>query len=147
MADVKIDVKLDMPRILDKVENDEFGLFLAKDWMRLISPYVPRGNTDLLSLSASYEPFKITYWQPYSHYMYNGIVYVDPTYNVGGFTNDGGITFWSRPGIKKIPSGRKFNYSKDINPQATDHWDKAAEQAGQKKKLIEAANNYLRRIK
>ena len=51
----------------------------------------------------------------------------------GGFTSDGGITFWSRPGGKKEPSGGHFNYSKDINPQATDHWGQgAAEQAGQK---------------
>lgn len=145
MADVKVDVKLNMPRILNKVENDNFGLFLAHDWKRLIDPYTPHRD-GLMERLVMIQPFTIIYVMPYSHYMYNGIIYVDPLFKVGGFTNDGGITWFSRPGVEKIPSGRKFNYLKDPNPFATDHWDRKAEQAGQKKKLITAANNYLRRL-
>lgn len=139
-AGVKIELKSE--KIYDKLHNDNFGLFLAIEWKRLIDPYTPRRNGQLTQL-VSYAPFEITYRSPYSHYMYNGIVYIDPVYKVGGFTNNGGETWFSRPGIAKIPSGRRFNYLRDMNPYAADHWDKAAEKAGQKEKLISAANKYL----
>lgn len=139
-----IKVTLNMPRILNKVENDQFGIFLIREWKRLINPYTPRRDGQL-ERNVAYRPFEMTYNEPYSGYMYRGILYVDPVYRVGGFTNDGGITWYSRPGVKKIPSDRGFNYLRDMNPYATDHWDAAAEQAGQKDKLIRAANQYLRR--
>lgn len=145
MADVDVKVNLDMPRILSKLENDSFGLFLIHEWKRLINPFTPH-REGILEDNVAYRPFEMTYMEPYSHYMYHGIVYVDPQYKKGGFTSDGGITFWSRPGIEKIPTGRPFNYTKDHNPQATDHWDKAAEKAGKKEELIEVANRYLRRL-
>lgn len=144
MPDIK--VTLDMPRILNKVENDKFGLWLIKEWKRLINPFTPHRD-GLLEHNVKYSPFEATYLMPYASYMYGGEVYVDPEYYTGGFTSDNGVTFWSRPGVQKIPSGRRFNYSTDHNPQATDHWDKAAEAAGQKEKLIKSANNYLRRIR
>lgn len=145
MSDGLININLNMPRILNKVENDEFGLFLAKEWKGLISPYTPRRNGQLWR-NVVYEPFKITYKENYAHYMYYGIVYVDPVYHFSGFTKDGGETWKSRKDVKKIPSGRRFNYRTDSNPYATDHWDAAAEKAGQKEKLIVSANKYLRRI-
>lgn len=145
MSTVKAEVKLNMPRILDKVENDSFGMFLAREWKRLINPYTPH-RTGNLERNVQYRPFEIEYMSPYSHYQYEGNLYVDPLYKVGGFTRDGGITWFSRPGIKKVPTSTPLNYLKDHNPQATDHWDQAAEKAGQKEKLIEAANDYLRRL-
>lgn len=143
MADSEIHVELNMPQILDKVQNNKFGLMLINEWYRLISPYTPRRD-GLLMQNVTLKPFKVTYNSPYSGYMYRGIVYVDPIYKVGGFTNNGGETWWSRPGIQKVPSGKPFNYRTDKNPFATDHWDKKAEQAGEKDKLIQAANEYLR---
>lgn len=143
MADVK--VELNMRRVLDKVENDQFGLFLIHEWKKLINPFTPHRDGQL-ERNVAYNPFTVTYNEPYSHYMYGGILYVDPVYGVGGFTKDGGVTWFSRPGVAKVPSPRGFNYSRDHNPQATDHWDKAAERAGQKEKLVTSANQYLRRI-
>ena len=145
MSVVETKVTLNMPRILNKVENDNFGLFLAHEWKRLINPYTPhRGGN--LERNVEYKPFQIKYISPHSHYQYYGVLYVDPLFRVGGFTNDGGVTFFSRPGIKKVPTTTPLNYLKDHNPQATDHWDIAAEQAGQKEKLIRAANLYLKRL-
>lgn len=141
-----VTVSLNMPGIINKVENDNFGLFLAKEWHRLISDYTPH-CTGQLERNVQLSPFTIRYMEPYSHYMYHGQVYVDPQYGVGGFTKDNGATWFSRKGIKKVPSGRVFNYRKDPNPYATHHWDHAAEQAGQKEKLIRSANEYLRRLK
>ena len=52
---------------------------------------------------------------PYAHYMNEGIVYVDPVYGYGAIPlkdKAGNLTgFFSRKGIKKIPSGRELNYS------------------------------------
>lgn len=142
---VQAEVKLNMPRILDKVENDRFGMFLAREWKRNINPYTPHRDGNL-ERDVVYRPFEVEYMSPYSHYQYEGNLYVDPLYKVGGFTRDGGITWFSRPGIKKVPTSTPLNYLKDHNPQATDHWDQAAEKAGQKEKLIEVANDYLRRL-
>lgn len=140
-----VKVELNMPRILNKVENDQFGMFLANEWHKLITPYTPRRD-GILFENVSYKPFEFTYNTPYAHYMYNGVQYVDPVLGVSGFTNDDGATFFSRKGVEKIPSGKTFNYRTDRNPYATDHWDQAAENAGQKDKLIRSANEYLRRL-
>lgn len=144
MNNVKAVVSLKRQQILNKVENDRFGTWLAKEWYRLITPYTPRRD-GLLEQSVTYAPFAITYSQPYSHYMYEGEKYIDPDYRVSGFTNDGGETWFSRPGIKKIPSGDPLNYRTDMNPYATDHWDQKAAKAGQKDKLGRAATKYLNR--
>lgn len=145
MSNVKVELNLNMPRILNKVENDQFGLFLAREWKRLINPFTPH-RTGNLERIVEYKPFQIKYLSPYSHYQYCGVLYVDPLFGVGGFTKDGGITWYSRPGVKKVATTTPLNYLKDHNPQATDHWDQAAEKAGQKEKLIRAANLYLRNL-
>lgn len=143
MSSVK--VELNIPKIVDKVTNDRFGTFLAKEWKRLINPFTPH-RFGKLEETVTYRPFEIEYMQDYARYMYYGEVYVDPIFNASGFTNDGGITWRSRKNVKKIPSGRRFNYLADPNKHATDHWDQAAEQAGQKQKLIAAANLYLQNL-
>ena len=145
MADNTIKVILNEPKIINKVQNPEFGLFLAKEWKRLINPWTPHRNGNL-ERDVVYRPFEIEYISNYSHYQYNGMLYVDPLYKVGGFTRDGGITWFSRPGIKKEPTTTPLNYLKDHNPNATDHWDQAAEKAGQKEKLAKAATLYLQRL-
>lgn len=144
MADVRVDVQGITEEAYRKLQNPSFGLFLAHQWKRLINPYTPHREGNL-EQNVTYEPFAITYNAPYSHYQYSGVVYEDPIYHAGGFTNNGGIDWWSRPGIKKQETTRPLNYLTDHNPQATHHWDKAAEQAGQKDKLIADANRFLRR--
>lgn len=144
MNNVKAVVALKRQQILNKVENDRFGVWLAKEWYRLIRPYTPYRD-GLLELAVSFAPFEFTYWQPYAHYVYNGEAYVDPDYDVCGFTNDGGETFFSRKYVKKIPGGFDLNYRTDMNPYATDHWDQKAAKAGQKDKLGRAATKYLNR--
>lgn len=51
---------------------------------------------------------------PYAHYMNEGILYVDPKYGYGAIPlkdKSGNLTgFISRPGVKKVPSGRKLEY-------------------------------------
>ena len=54
------------------VNNDKVGRFVAETWANMFEKYVP---ADKVILATSYrtEPFKVTYYQPYSHYQWNGI--------------------------------------------------------------------------
>ena len=70
-ADSTIKIELHEKNIYDKVQNDRFGLFLAQEWKRLISPYTPR-REGTLEDTAQVRPFEIEYIQPYSAYVYYG---------------------------------------------------------------------------
>ena len=71
MSNGTVKVVLNEPSILNKVRNDKFGLFLAQEWKRLISPYTPR-REGTLEDTAQVRPFEIEYIQPYSAYVYYG---------------------------------------------------------------------------
>ena len=138
-------VKIDNAKIFGVLQKAEFGTFVSKEWKRLIDPYTPLGETGSLQSEAVVQPFQIVYGMAgsksnaYASHMYNGNVYVDPLYKVGGFYSEG-YGWWSRRGVTKIPSGRPFNYT---NPMATDHWDEKAAQAGQTDKLVQIINSAL----
>lgn len=53
------------------VDNDNFGLYAAQEWKRLISPFTPR-RTGTLEDTAIVNPWKIEYIQPYASVVYNG---------------------------------------------------------------------------
>lgn len=138
----EIVVNLDPAAIERRVNNDKFGLLAAGEWKRLIDPYTPH-LTGQLQSDVTLSPFEIEYNSKYAHYIYTGEVYVDPLYHVGGFNNDE-YGWWSRPGVKKIPSGRSFrHYTTNTNPMATDHWDTVAANAGQVDKLVQTLNDAL----
>lgn len=61
----------------------------------------------------------------YGHYVYEGALYVDPTYNVGAFYAPG-YGYWSRPGVPKVKSERELEYQTTHNPLATAHWGEVA---------------------
>lgn len=60
----------------------------------------------------------------YGHYQHEGVVYVDPVYQVGAFYSPE-YGFWSRPGVTKVPSDRQLTYSQ---PMAQAHWGEVAYQ-------------------
>lgn len=47
---------------------------------------------------------------PYAHYQHEGEKYVDPKYQKGAFHDPISGRYWSRKGVKKVPSGQKLNY-------------------------------------
>lgn len=103
---------------MDKVGNEKFGLFISSTWKKLIDPYTPRDTGVLMGAAGTtvtVMPFKLQYNAPYAAAVYE---------------NSRGVNFITSG------SGR--------NPFATDHWDEKAAAAGQKDKLIKAANNALR---
>lgn len=108
-------------------------------------PYVP---ADKLVLSQNVRVYVkngkglIHYLSPYAHYQHEGVLYVDKETKKGAFT-DGEGRFWSRPGISKIPSEKKLEYSTFRRPLATSHWEEAMLR-DRKEDLIEAYQNYLR---
>ena len=91
---------------------------LAKE----MNPYVPM-QTGVLSQSIEITPDYVRYIQPYAHYQYTGIVY-GPNYPI---TENGVITGWFSPPGKgsKHPTGEPIQYSTEMHPLATHHWDKA----------------------
>ncbi len=138
---MKLIINLNDEQILNKLSSNEFGLFVSKEWKKQIDPFTPKetgtleGNIELL-------PFGIHYKQNYAHYMYEGIVYVDPVTGASGFLTDEG---WkSRYGVTKVKSNRKLKYGK-VNPYSTDHWDIKAARAGRLRKLYKTLNLALQR--
>jgi hypothetical protein len=98
------------------VGNDAVGMFLAETWGTMFNKYVP---ADKIILANSYrtEPFKVTYYQPYSHYQWYGI---------------------SR-------SGRPLNYSHEKHILATSHWEEVAGRE-KGKEVAQAITNYIKRM-
>ena len=75
-------------------------------------------ETDTLNKSTRGEVYLYPPDSDYGHYQHEGEVYekgafYDPEYG-----------YWSRPGVKKVPSGKPLNYSRE---SAEAHWEEAAE--------------------
>lgn len=98
--------------------------------------YVPEDSGELISNSRVDNQCNIIYNTPYAHYQYIGKVYVDPKTGKGAFFNEN-YGFWSRPGIKKIPTEKDLQYHK---PGSGPYWDKrmvSVEMANIQKELQE----------
>lgn len=76
-------------------------------YLRLL---MPRENGLMISNTRNREPGLITVETPYAHYMNEGILYVDPKTKKGAFHNPQTGEFWSRPNVKKNPSGKPLKY-------------------------------------
>nr|DAN93199.1 MAG TPA: Minor capsid protein [Caudoviricetes sp.] len=80
-------------------------------------------ETDTLNKSTRGEVYLYPPDSDYGHYQHEGEVYEDPVYGKGAFY-DPEYGYWSRPGVKKVPSGKPLNYSRE---SAEAHWEEAAE--------------------
>ena len=92
--------------------------------IRYCTPYVPM-KTGLLAQSpnaaSKIGQGEIVWETPYAHYMYYGEVYGP---NIPVFEDDSGVPtrYFSRPGQKKHPTGKKLQYDTSTNPQAGPFW-------------------------
>lgn len=68
---ITVRVDLNEAQILQRVQNDRFGLFVAQEWKRLIDPYTPR-DTGTMQDTAKITPWTITYDTRYARYVYYG---------------------------------------------------------------------------
>lgn len=136
-------VSLNLERLGKKIDIAQDALD-AQVWSDM-KQYMPHdtGNliadTERLNQSTRGEVYKFDPASDYGHYQYEGILYVDPVYNVGAFY-DPAYGYWSRPGIEKIPSERKLEYTQ---PQAVSHWDEEAARK-HKKEWINVAKRSVR---
>lgn len=80
-------------------------------------------ETDTLNKSTRGEVYLYPPDSDYGHYQHEGEVYENPVYGKGAFY-DPEYGYWSRPGVKKVPSGKPLNYSRE---SAEAHWEEAAE--------------------
>jgi hypothetical protein len=67
---VSIDVNVDIPRIMRKLNDDSFWTFAATEWWRLYSPYTPKQEGLLIS-TVDITPKQIEHTVPYAHYQYD----------------------------------------------------------------------------
>lgn len=115
------DVNVDIRGITAKAENDPaFWKYVAVQWHKQYTPYVPFGETGLLRSQVTFAPKEITHTVPYAHYQYEGKVY-GPNYPI----TEGGraVGFFSQPNRKKKPTGKALKYT---DPKASAKWDLAA---------------------
>ena len=112
-------IQVDTKGITQKIENlvdDKLMLQVHELFAKMCEPYVPMGDTQMLSNSglSHITPQYVHYTQPYSHYIYKGELYL---------TEDGRA--FANFGEKKYPTGIDLNYSQELHPKATKEWDKA----------------------
>lgn len=113
---VRISVKINSPsRTINRILDDDVGIFTASTWATQFKKYVPM-DTGILSDSYSVEPYKVIYTQKYAYYQWKGI-------------------------SKK---GNPLNYSKEKHYLAGSHWEETA-QRDKKKIVANAITNYIRR--
>lgn len=106
-------IDLNEPRIREKVTSDRFGLLVSNELKRLLDPYTPYREGQLIGVTGDTVkklPFKLHYTMPYA----------EPVYYSNG-----------------------WDFSKEKSKFATDHWDEAAAKAGQLDKLYRTLNNAL----
>lgn len=125
----------------EKTGGGKGRLRLAQDAKRLMDPYVPASQAEMLSQNVRVytdgDQGVVEYNSPYAHYQYEGEVY-GPNYPI---KDQGIIVGWYSP-PHKTPTGKKLKYSDFPHPLATSHWDKAMMTA-RKGDLTKAYQKYL----
>lgn len=109
---VNVTANIDPNLIANRTPKADHALAVqaAKD----TEPFVPM-RTGNLRNSAQVSGGTITYPGPYAHYLWEGIVFVDPKTGYAGIPT---MTGWfSRKGVTKVPSGRMLNIR-----QGQSHW-------------------------
>lgn len=110
-----------LEKLMLEMQNPDTMTAIYNALARHCDPYVPMRSGDL-SQTVNVSEEGVRYSQPYAHYQYVGEVY-GPNIPI---KEDGEIVGWfSPPGQKKHPTGRKINYKTDYHPLATSHWDQA----------------------
>lgn len=106
--------------------------------LRVCDPYIPKDEGNLIESGIENTKIgsgEIAWPGPYAHYLYEGIVYVDPVTKCAGFLTDEG---WkSRKGVTKVPSERKLQYQGESI--RGDHWFDRAMQDGGLEQVEKAA--------
>lgn len=102
-------------QIIDKygLENGRTQRVIDSAFMGYLDKYMPADSNQMIT--SMYNSTKVGSGEidintPYTHYQHEGVKYIDPKYKIGAFHDPVSGRYWSRPGIKKVPSGQKLNY-------------------------------------
>ena len=118
---MKIDYEIAFSSIQKQQIVDKYGLeggrtqkVIDSSFMNLMEPYMPMYDEEQMIMSM-YRSTKVGSGEIdintlYAHYQHEGEKYIDPKYKIGAFHDPISGRFWSRPGVKKVPSGQKLNY-------------------------------------
>lgn len=118
---MKVDSMIAFSGIQKQQILDKYGLdggrtqkVIDSSFMGYLDKYIPMDN-DMQLITAMYDSTKVGSGEvninaPHAHYQHEGEKYIDPKYKIGAFHDPVSGRYWSRPGIKKIPSGQKLNY-------------------------------------
>lgn len=103
-------------QILDKygLEGGRTQKVIDSQFMGYLDKYMPADSNQQM-ITAMYDSTKVGSGEininaPHAHYQHEGELYVDPKTGKGAFHDPVSGRYWSRPGIKKVPSGKKLNY-------------------------------------
>lgn len=103
-------------QIIDKygLEGGRTQKVIDSSFMGYMDKYMPMDEDEQM-ITSMYNSTKVGSGDininvPHAHYQHEGEKYVDPKYGVGAFHDPVSGRYWSRPGIKKVPSGKKLNY-------------------------------------
>lgn len=102
-------------QIIDKygLENGRTQRVIDSAFMGYLDKYMPMDSSQMITsmyISTKVGSGEININTPYAHYQHGGVKYIDPKYKIGAFHDPVSGRYWSRPGIKKVPSGQKLNY-------------------------------------
>ena len=133
---IKLSISFDGEKMANELIRDfGEGSDAQYTWSRIVFdgsvPYMPMVTRTLINLSqAASEPLmekgELLYPGPYAHYLWEGVLYIDPEYGKGAFFNED-YGFWSRPGITKIPTDIPLSFNQEANPNAGPKWVERAE--------------------
>jgi hypothetical protein len=132
---LKFTVEVDIDKLEQIVLADfEPGGVAQYTWSKIVFdgsvPYMPMitGNFIDRSLMES-EPVmdqgELIYPGPFAHYLWEGVLYVDPEYGKGAFFSEE-YGFWSRPGVTKVPTNKPLEFTQESNPDAGPRWTERA---------------------
>lgn len=119
---MKVDYIVAFSSIQKQQIIDKYGLdggrtqkVIDSAFIGYLEPYVPMDqNHELVTRLLSNKPDagrgEIDINAHHAHYQHEGELYVDPITKKGAFYDKNSGRYWSRPNIKKVPSGRKLNY-------------------------------------
>lgn len=114
---------------LDK--NGRVQKYVTNTCARYMDKYVPYGQGLLRKTILLNEPDAVTYVQKYAHYLYKGILYVDP---------ETGSSF-AKYGVTKVPTDRQLKYH---TAGTGSYWDKKMMSA-EGDKMISEVQKYIDR--
>ena len=117
---MKIDYEVAFSSIQKQQILDKYGLdggrtqkVIDSAFMGYLDKYMPVDGMQMITNmynSTKVGSGEININVPYSHYQNEGELYVDPKTGKGAFHDPVSGRYWSRKGIKKVPSGKKLNY-------------------------------------